>query len=340
MRIEEGKEKKKKIKYSYAWDNLKKLVFVGDLENSTETRKREFTCISCGNLLIPKLGKIKQKHFAHKNICDCSFETYLHLLAKEIFLIEYNKCLDNNIPFYVEVLVETYCDANKEDFNLTCELGSKSQKYDITKKYKKIQKEVEVDGFIPDLLLSTPDNKEKLFIEIFVTHKSTENKIKSGFNIIEIQIKSEDDIDLLRSRVLSEQENINFYGFNIKPVRTVCAGDLGCPHKKRIFNVFENGKSICITHGLPGVSTFLKRITQTNIIYYEIIDFDYYWDGEDYVKKVIEVYGKGIPIRNCYLCRYQGDNHRWDNEGKPIFCRFLKIRCNSNQASECQYFRV
>jgi hypothetical protein len=337
MNIEEGR-KKRKVKYKYALDEFKRIIFIEDLENSKEIRQQVFTCISCGNTLIPKLGKIKQKHFAHKHVCDCSLETYLHRLAKEVFEKEYNECLEKGIPFYVEIPVNTYCDDTKKEFGLTCELGPETRQYDITKKYRKIQKEVDIGRFIPDILLSTLDNDEKLFIEIFVTHKSTDKKITSGFNIIEVKIMTEEDIEIFKDRILSERENISFHGFKINPVRTSCVGANMCPHKKRIFKVFENGKSICTTHGLPEVSEFLKTLPRKSIRYYEIIDFDYYWDGEDYVNKVIEVYGKGIPIRNCYLCRYQGDNQRWDNEGKPIFCRFLKIRCNSNQASDCQYF--
>jgi competence CoiA-like predicted nuclease len=90
MNIEEGR-KKRKVKYKYALDEFKRIIFIEDLENSKEIRQQVFTCISCGNTLIPKLGKIKQKHFAHKHVCDCSLETYLHRLAKEVFEKEYNE---------------------------------------------------------------------------------------------------------------------------------------------------------------------------------------------------------------------------------------------------------
>jgi hypothetical protein len=337
MELEEPR-KKGKIKYKYARSEAG-IVFINDLENTSEVRKKIFTCISCGNLLIPKLGKIKQKHFAHKHVCDCSLETYLHRLAKEKFFEEYNNCLKDNMPFYVEVPLELYCDAHQEKFGLTCQLNSKKQKFDITKKYKDIRLEAEFGGFIPDISLFTLDEKEKIFIEIFVTHKSTDKKIGSGFKIIEIHITQEEDIEAFQNRILSEQDGIKFYGFNIKPVKTKCPGERQCPNKLRVFKVFKNGKSICTTQGLPGVANLLSS-PPNSVIYHEIIEDNHYWSGDDYIAKVIDVYAKGIPIKNCYLCKYQGDNKRWNDEGKPIFCCCFKFVCNSSQAAECEAFRV
>ena len=52
-----------------------------------------------------------------------------------------------------------------------------------------------------------------------------------------------------------------------------------------------------------------------------------------------------VKVKNCFLCRYHADNNSWnmldelESGNKPIFCKFLKIKCNSNQAVKCEYYK-
>jgi len=58
----------------------------------------------------------------------------------------------------------------------------------------------------------------------------------------------------------------------------------------------------------------------------------------DCVKKA---YKKFPQLRNCYLCRYHAENNSNNFEDhKPIFCKFLKESCDSNNAVSCQYFKI
>jgi len=50
-----------------------------------------------------------------------------------------------------------------------------------------------------------------------------------------------------------------------------------------------------------------------------------------------------LKVRNCFICRYHAENNSWiyeDTTGVPIFCKFLKTKCNSNQAVTCKYFKL
>lgn len=84
---------------------------------------------------------------------------------------------------------------------------------------------------MPDLILrsSSAPNREPVFLEIYVTHKSTEEKLKSGYRIIEIPITSEEDISNIvetmslkgedssvKQDEYNKTENIRFYNFNKK----------------------------------------------------------------------------------------------------------------------------
>lgn len=60
----------------------------------------KYFCPICGELMNPHMGKVRRWHFVHKNAGNCSYESYLHKLAKikireafltsEHFLLSYN----------------------------------------------------------------------------------------------------------------------------------------------------------------------------------------------------------------------------------------------------------
>ena len=71
-----------KIKYHYALNKNGDIVDIADVDKENRKAQR-FFCINCGAEMIPKLGKFKVRHFAHKaETPDCNSETYLHKLAK------------------------------------------------------------------------------------------------------------------------------------------------------------------------------------------------------------------------------------------------------------------
>lgn len=67
--------------YTYAIDGESHLI------NVTEAVKgNNYYCPSCGEIMIPRQGSIRRWHFAHKgNLRNCSYETYLHKVAKNAF---------------------------------------------------------------------------------------------------------------------------------------------------------------------------------------------------------------------------------------------------------------
>ena len=88
------------IKYKYARDKVGEIV---DIDNIDKGGKLSYFCISCGNELIPKIGTMRQRHFAHKSITvNCSKETYLHKLSKETLYHYLCSCIENKIPFFIK----------------------------------------------------------------------------------------------------------------------------------------------------------------------------------------------------------------------------------------------
>ncbi len=120
------------IRYKYAYNENGEFI---DIESvSSENRhERHFHCVSCGEELIPRLGKVRTHHFAHK-VADvsCNKETYLHKIGKwllkskfdesESFFIEYQrkvKCKNSEKekrkPVLIEIRVSHECTEEKQE---------------------------------------------------------------------------------------------------------------------------------------------------------------------------------------------------------------------------------
>jgi len=330
--------KQYEIKYKYAKNCSKEIVFIEDLENAKQVRSEKFTCISCENELLPRLGKIRQKHFAHRHHHECSKETYLHRLAKETFYQEYSYCLEHRIPFFIELAVEEYCERFVSRFGSRCDTGRNTRAFDLTKRYKEVVLESRDGDFIPDVLLLNHDHTKKLYVEIAVTHKATKKK-KESQQIIEIKIRNEPDIHIIKSRYVKESSNIKFYNINPTPVLGKCLGTANCPNRAYVFRVYDNGKALFFPETYPRAYE-IETTDKERFVYCEATSYPY----EDHYRicrdKLIEIRSKGFHIKSCYLCRYHAENRSKDKKENPIFCKFLKRGFDSNYATECEYFRL
>ena len=330
------------IRYRYAYNSVGKTIDVNELPKERDTYKEKFECLGCNNILTPVLGEKRRKHFRHKVDVDCSPETYLHKLAKTKFYEVYIDCLQQNKSFLITIEQEQICNYFESDFLYHCHLGDKPQTFDLTKFFRKIYVEEKEDSFIPDLLLVS-DKGDKLFIEIAVTHQSTEAKINSEYRLIEIDITEEDDLEIISSKKLACGEKVSFFNFKSSINNNLCGGKCfqqlkpyaHCIIKYKYFVIFKNGKSAILDITLHEIENLHKN---SRIKYGEFIDIS---DCEtiisnEYIRLVIESFVNNRDIKNCFLCRYHGDSY---NSSDPIYCKFLKKSCGSNEAANCEYYR-
>lgn len=330
------------IKYRYALDSVNQLVDVTKLQKEKTTSKEFYKCLGCGKILIPVLGQKRQKHFRHKIDLDCSPETYLHKLAKQKFFDVYNNCLQENQPFLIILDQERECTYFQNEFLFNCKLDNRLTSFDLTKYFHQIYLEEKEDSFIPDLLLVSQTG-EKIFIEIAVTHFSSQKKLDSGYRLIEINVSSEDDIEIINSKNLVQSEQINFINFKTKTAKNFCQGRCYenfqpysyCRFKYNYFVVFKNGKSAILFIDLDEIENLHKS---QKINYGELVFLGNYelTKSEAYIKLIIESFVNDRGVKNCFLCRYHGDSYYSD---KPIYCKFLKKDCGSNEAANCEYYR-
>lgn len=298
----------------------------------------KYYCVQCGDELIARKGDVRTHHFAHKNNLTCSYESYLHKLAKRKFYDAYKECLEQNRPFLLEYRTNRECKTciTINPFNHTCKLEDEVDFYNLTRMFDQIQIEKKVDQYIADVLLFSSTTDEVVLVEFAVKHKCDASKIQSGYRIIEYHIKEEDDIDdIIKSKIPLFHNRISRYNFRQKTRE----GDLrtldNCDKKYRVFYVYKSGKAFLKTQRVKdSVQDYREKV----IIHAEIepvkesmISDDFYFLGT--VRKASK---DGIRILNCFACRLG----IWKGKGgRSFYCSKKQEKIgNSNNASECNYF--
>mgnify|MGYP000009351448 FL=1 len=310
----------------YALDSSGNIRHIKDANPSND----EFFCLFCHRQMIAKQGKIRQWHFAHKALSpNCSYESYLHSLAKLLILQK----LRSEQPFGVEIKVPFTC-KNKEtciwyedSFDESCNwTGYKN--YDLKKFYNTFEVEAFYDNFRADILLSNSIKKyTPVFIEIYVSHPCEHQKIDLGNKIIELKINSEDDIKpIINSPIITEDGNlIRLYNFKPK-------GDFTGPpqHPKQLvkFSVFESYKMYC---GNTDCQTFSCH--RNKAIFELTSDFhpDFLPEYSLYDYGIVELYDLDPNLKVCNLCRYYRPRDILFDDlfdirinKRPIFCCLYK----------------
>lgn len=323
------------VKYRYAKGSDQSMIDAHVMNPEQRHDLAPYCCFGCGGELIPNLGQKRIKHFSHKSAGACSRETYLHELGKDAFLRKYTQCLKGGVPYIFRASFPAICIHYQVEMGISCKTKM-MRDIDLTRHFKNIEIEKACKGFKPDILLSSDDGAEVLFIEIAVTHKCEENKIRSGNRIIEINVASEDDVLHILSGTLNESLDV-VDSYNLKKkefVGDVCKG--GCEREFNLFLIYESQKSILLDLSAREVLTLMRK---RKIVYHELIIFssvNQASKAQIYKSKVRGAHFKNIPIKNCYLCKYHGVS----GIGSAVFCKLRRENFDSNEASECQYYGV
>ena len=161
-------------------------------------------------------------------------DRYLHNYAELRIKERFDKSLTSGefpVQYYV-VEKCPHCSDCKLKGDLKCngEPKAKLITYNLRKIYDTCSIEKGADKYIADLLLTNSQNDsiKPMFLEVFVTHKCTEEKKTSGYPIIEIKINQKEDADneiienageIVDEYLFMKSENQNkkppvvFYGF-------------------------------------------------------------------------------------------------------------------------------
>lgn len=338
------------MKNLFAFNEINRLIHIKDV---VKENGKKFNCCNCGNELIPRKGKIKAHHFSHKIETNCSYESYLHKLAKIKFFNKYSECLEKNEKFEIEFITNRVCNSceNIKNVNIVCEINDKISFFDLTKKFDKISIEKSFKGFIADILLESSKSEEKLFIEFVVTHKCEPIKINSGIRIVEINLNSESDLDFIENRKIDINNTKNTYhNFIVKKEINNYINPNQCKNKFEIFSISKNNKAIKTDSEMKYIINSLEKF---DFKHYEILNqikdnYDYEYGSNHHIVFINMVQKLAFQIqdfKNCFSCRFSTENNnKLSREifGNTLFCKKLKcVLENSNDGHNCdKYWRI
>ena len=217
------------IKYHYAINELGEEI---DISNVTpEYRKNHsFRCSYCGAPMVARLGTSNTPHFAHSSGCiDCgNGESDLHKYAKRTIKSKFlsSECfiigIQQNVKCGVQGCVFRNDNAEYEECSRTQVVPYNIKEWG----YDSCEEEAVIGDFKADLLVTSSTNNKRppILLEIAVKHPCEDRKINSGLRIIEIPVKTYEDVDKYiddgffahdpyeyHSRIIAKKPK--FYGF-------------------------------------------------------------------------------------------------------------------------------
>ncbi|MBQ7855142.1 MAG: hypothetical protein IJ352_09030 [Muribaculaceae bacterium] len=321
--------------YSYATDEKGILVHVNDA-----VRGQLYKCPYCSGQMTPHMGKIRKWHFTHKaNLDNCSYESYLHKIAKICIKNAFISSSNFNISYDVPVR----CNLNCSIMNHSNCYDTQIMQFNLKEYYDTCQEEVKYKNFIADLILSSSTKEiDPILIEIYVSHKSTEEKLTEGVRIIEIEIKSEEDIDdiclnrmiygerISKFRYLKGERPKNiFYNFKREYLVPPSSFSQKRPYKHILWvkdsGEFQSKQCLCSTP----IGNLIPKDAHYIIANLSI---DFAW-------AFIELYKRGVEVKNCLICKYL-KRTIFNERVCTLYKKFNLPKCPSTKyAKECEYFR-
>lgn len=308
--------------------------------NKDNRYDHKYYCISCGGELKPRIGRKNAHHFYHVDPdCPCSGETYLHKLAK----IKLKEKFDNTEQFLVSFRRKMKCSEFAGcDFSSYGCITDVIEEFDLKEHYTEceIEAKIDYDGQIyrADLMLSrgVENDSGSLLIEIWVKHKSTDCKLKSGLRVIELRVASEEDIErycnggIIESiDYLEKERKVSFYGFNRSSRK------IGETNSRLLFRfvLYRSGSAYVCPIECKNKNWLLEP---DSLIEFNLIDNN---DGDLYVPCLLMTREYGISLKNCLLCKYYKGEEYMES-----FCAMSKNygtpkHPKQYEASSCRYYR-
>lgn len=326
--------------YSYANNSSGKLIHV-----TTAQRSEIYCCPICGKSMIPHMGKVRRWHFVHKNAENCSYESYLHKLAK----FKIRQAFLSSKHFLLSYKAKAICSGDCPFIGYPKCDGEKPVEFDLREYYDTCEIEAPYNQFIADLLLSSSTNPKlpPVLIEVAVTHKCTEDKINDGIRIIEISIQSEEQIDNIVNSCkftavrynhldygYSNENAITLYNFN----KIESFDPTGIFYE---YNDYYSRKNT-IVFWLNSQGTFrsfdcncyeVGKKLPPNVHYYVTKTATPF-------KDIFQEFSKrGVKIRNCFLCKFSTQDSYGDRLCKLYKKHNLPPKPSPYYASSCPHYR-
>ena len=178
------------VQYQYAVDSNGTPVYYRNARKGDS-----YYCIECGQEMILCSGE-QSTYFRHKNQIDVnsyhhSTESYLHKAAKLIYA---EKCKSGMLKVKMIPRCRDFYDCNFEKSG-ECVMEYAAREFNLMDYCEYVGTEKTVGEYRADILLKTRKEGIPVFLEVCVTHKCDDKKMKNC-KVFEVVLDSEDDIDL------------------------------------------------------------------------------------------------------------------------------------------------
>lgn len=336
----------------YAISTSGRLVHITEAHLSGE----DFYCPHCKCRMLKKCGNIRSWHFAHDyryqyNInFNCSYESYLHAYAK----LRLKQWFDESSQIILHYQQKYVCKFQKtckwlnDSANECCVFKDKT--YNLKKCLTQCHIEEYVrsqdNSFRADLLWSSQKkSKNNILIEIKVSHGCTQKKRISNLRIIEFEIHSEEDVDVIVNNDIRECDSVKFYGFSPKCIST--EKDVSPKFKLVKFILYKNNS--VYARSLCNCQNYQNRRSQAKLEvtakYDSVIGIVNNDSNQNMEISIGKFYNWGLAIaaeqncqiRNCYMC----SEHKYNFENGWLFCNKKNNKiANPKIAFNCETFNL
>ncbi|HSN14092.1 MAG TPA: competence protein CoiA family protein [Anaeromyxobacteraceae bacterium] len=151
------------VQLAWALDREGRKVAAAALDERTRRERAPFRCAGCGDPLVPHLGRVRARHFAHEPGSACPLtapETALHLNAKERLLF---------------LCAEAFSGRGRVLLRARCPGCLRPMPLDLAEVGDEARDEERLGALRPDILLLA-SGRPVLALEVLVTHAVDEKK--------------------------------------------------------------------------------------------------------------------------------------------------------------------
>lgn len=317
------------------------LIDVSEISPGDRYARGPYTCLACGHLVVPALGRTRRHHFKHKagRPANCDNETYLHQLAKMALYTGLSAAIREGRPYGLTRRRPVICSYHHDTFGLTCTGKSEPFEIDLVAMFDRVELEAGAGGFVADVLLSSEASDQRMLLEVAVFHPCEEDKIASGLPIVEIEIRSEDAAGRLAGGIDATSGWTRCHNLpDPEPAPHRCTTP--CTATGLIALLYDSGK---VWYAEVVMGTEGEILSDPHLVAHEVVDVQLgrpSWTWAEIVDHlgpimIRHAFKDDRPVRSCLLC--------WNNGGRlnehDIFCMAKERRVwMSSSASGCTVY--
>lgn len=240
-------------------------------------------------------------------------------------------CKTHSLPFHLEYLRGFSCSRYKTQFETECHY-QESSLVDLILHYESAEIiSINRSAYLK-LIHRLDSNRDILF-------SGKSNQALSGWKggIIEI-IESEMQIvnkDEYLHSISHQMVEFNLLHLRRNKSEKDCAGN--CKQTHQFFCIKKDMGAM-----MPEFTLSDKRLHDNSFPFIRLLDssIDTKNKEEMFFRMVASSLEEGIPVNNCYVCRYHElNNSNYAEDSAPIFCKTFKKSCPSNEAVNCERYR-